>query len=121
MKEKRHELKRQFKREAYGNFLNKARSFLNDPNMNRKEIIDYQKEFIERYYNEIIVSAPEDVVEAIESFFETVSIGYAKKDESTEALEQVVSKIRKDLGLEEGNIQYKAYTPNLEKIEEEKE
>lgn len=121
LREKRRELKQQFKREAYGNFLNKARSFLNDPNMDEEEIINYQKEFIKRYYNEIIVSAPQEVVEAIENFFETVSIAYANKDETTEALEQAITKIRKDLNLSAKDIKFKAYTPNIKQIKKEKE
>lgn len=123
VKKKKEELKEEFKRKAYGEFIDMARSFLNDPNLSREEIIERQKKFIEKYYNEIMVSAPKDVIKSIEDFFETVSITYANEDEKTKAIDKILRAMRKDLGLDDvSDLKrlFKAYTPNIEKINEEK-
>ena len=123
VKKKKEELKEEFKRKAYGEFIDMTRSFLNDPNLSKEEIIERQKEFIEKYYNEIMVSAPKDVIKLIEDFFETVSITYANEDEKTKAIDKILRAMRKDLGLDEvSDLKrlFKAYTPNIEKINEEK-
>ena len=121
VRKKREELKEEFKRKAYGEFIDMARSFLNDPNLSKEEIIERQKKFIEKYYNEIMVSAPREIIKLIEDFFETVSIAYANEDEKTKAVDKIVRAMRKDLGLNdvpELKRLFKAYTPNVEKNNE---
>jgi len=123
IKKRREELKEEFKRKAYGDFFDKARSFLNDPNLSKKEIIDRQKEFIGKYYNEIMVSAPKEIIRATEDFFNTVSIIRADKDEKTEALDKLLKSIRKDLGLDDvPDLErlFMCYTPNVDQINKEK-
>ena len=123
VKKKREELKEEFKRKAYGEFIDMARSFLNDPTLSKGEIIKRQRKFIEKYYNEIMVSAPGEVIKSIEKFFDTVSITYANEDEKTKAVDDVLRVMRKDLGLDdvaELKRLFKAYTPNIENINEKK-
>lgn len=123
IKKRRQELKEEFKRKAYGEFLDKARSFLNDPNLSKENIIKFQKEFIKKYYNEIIVSAPKEIIKLVEEFFNTVSITYANEDDKTKAIDNLLRAIRKDLRLDDvSNSErlFKAYSPNIEKINQEK-
>jgi len=122
IKKRKAELKEEFKRKAYGKFLNKARSFLNDPNLTKEDTIKYQKEFIEKYYNEIMVSAPKEVIKLVEDFFDTVSISFTNEDKKTRAIDNLLKGIRKDLGLNDISSErlFKSYTPNTKKIEEEK-
>lgn len=123
LKQKRYELREKFKREAYRDFLNKAGAFLNDPNLSAKEIIEQQHEFIGRYYSDIMVSAPEEVIKSIEDFFGTVSITHTNPDDKTRALDKVLREIRKDLGLGEAKELerlFKGYTPHTGQILKEK-
>jgi len=123
IKKRREELKEEFKRKAYGEFLDKARSFLNDPNLNKEDIIKFQKEFIKKYYNEIMVSAPKEIIKLVEDFFNTVSITYTNEDKKTKAIDNLLRAIRKDLGLDDvSGLErlFKGYTPNIEKINQEK-
>ncbi len=123
VRKRREEIKEEFKRKAYGDFLDKARSFLNDPNLSKTEIIDRQKEFIAKYYNEIMVSAPKEIIKAVEDFFNTVSIAHTDKDEKTEALDKLLKNIRKDLRLDDvSDLErlFMGYTPNIEQISKEK-
>jgi len=78
-----------------------ARSFLNDPNLTEEEIIKNQKRFIEKYYNEIMVSAPKEIIKS----------------------DNLLRAIRKDLKLDDiSDLErlFKGYSPNIEKINQEK-
>jgi len=123
IQKRREELKEEFKRKAYGEFIDMARSFLNDPNLTEEEIIKNQKRFIEKYYNEIMVSAPKEIIKSVEDFFNTVSIAYVNEDERTKAIDNLLRAIRKDLKLDDvSDLErlFKGYSPNIEKINQEK-
>lgn len=120
------ELKENQKRTAYLNFLNKSKAFLNDPGLSKEEKLKNQKEFIEKVYNEIWISASDEVLESISDFFESVSIASLNEDDDVDgkakALKKLVFSIRKDLGLKtnkETVKKYKIYAPNLEALDKE--
>lgn len=117
IKGKKEFLKEESKRKAYGDFLNNAKAFTNDPNMTKKDALQKQKNFIKKYYNEIILSAPSDVISSIDSFFNSVSISYANEDNKTKSFNKMIEVMRGDLALDEiKNKDLKIYTPNKEAI-----
>ena len=123
IRQKFQELERAQKIKAYGEFLDMARGFLNDPNLDFEQAFEQQKNFIKKFYNEIWVSGSEDVIKTMNKFFETVSITYTNEDDKTRALNNLIIEIRKDLGLKTGDDlkgKYKIYTPNLKALKKEK-
>lgn len=123
IKQKSREIERIQKIKAYGEFLDMARGFLNDPNLNFYGSFEAQRDFIKKFYNEIWVSASSDVIKKINSFFETVSITYVNEDDKTQALNNLILAIRKDLGLKTDKKlrgKYKIYTPSKENLKKEK-
>ena len=115
-------LKEEAKRKAYGDFLNNVKAFTNDPNMSPEDALQKQKNFIKKYYNEIILSAPKKVIFSIDGFFDSVSISYANDDDKTKAFNEMVRIMRKDLALDKiDNENLKIYTPNKEAIKKEKQ
>ncbi len=123
VKRKFRELERTQKIRAYSEFLDKARGFLNDPNLSFDQAFHFQMEFIKKFYNEIWISASDKVIREINKFFETVSITYVNEDEKTKALNDLILAIREDLGLKTSDDlkgKYKIYTPNQEALKKEK-
>lgn len=115
-------LKEEAKRKAYGDFLNNAKAFTNDPNMSSEDALQKQKNFIKKYYNEIILSAPKRVISSIDGFFDSVSISYANDDDKTKAFNEMVMIMREDLELDEiDDKNLKIYTPNKEALKKEKQ
>lgn len=117
------ESRRERKIKAYSEFLEKAKGFLNDPCTNRNDSLILQKKFIKKYYNDIWISGSEEVIKAVNGFFNSVSISYANEDEKTKALKELTLKIREDLGLkasDELKKSFKFYSPNIEQLEKEK-
>ena len=121
IKGKKEFLKEEAKRKAYGDFLNNAKAFANDPNMSPDDAIQKQKNFIKKYYNEIILSAPKEVIDSIDDFFDSVSISYANDREKIKSFSNMITKMREDLGSDNiKNDNLKIYTPTAEAIKKEK-
>lgn len=123
LKQKFRELERSQKLEAYGEFLDSARGFLNDPNLDFDKSFEAQQDFIKRFYNKIWVYASNDVIKSVDNFFNSVSISHTNDDDKTRALNELIVKIREDLGLKTSKDllgKYRIYTPFAEKLREEK-
>lgn len=117
------ESRRERKIKAYGEFLEKAKGFLNDPCTSKDDSLILQKKFIKKYYNEIWISGSEEVIKAVNDFFNSVSISYANEDQKTKALRELTLKIREDLGLKASNElknSFRFYSPNIKQLEKEK-
>jgi len=114
----------QSKMEAYSSLLNFASGFLGDPNLDYEEALKYQREFIKKFHNDILLFSPSSVIRAADNFFDSVSISYSNKDESTDALFGLIAAMRKDLGnsdLSEVENRYKFYSVNIEDLKKKKE
>ncbi len=106
------ELEENQKRKAYKDFLDKARGFMGDPSLSKEELLSKQQEFIAKVYNDIWVSASDDVLLAVDNFFKSVSISMANDDEATRALNKLAMAIRNDLKLQtKSDIKYTLYAP----------
>lgn len=123
VKQKLHELERNNKVRSYSKFIEMAKGFLNDPSLNKTNALKYQRDFIEKFYNEIWTFGSGEVICAVNSFFETVSISRANEDEKTLALKNLVFAIRKDLNLTTNEVlkkSYAIYAPNIQALNKEK-
>ena len=93
--------KRVFERkiQSYSNLIDFSRAFMGDPNFDYDGALHSQQEFIKKFHNDILLNSSADVIKSVDNFFDSVSISYSNKDESTDALFRMIATLRKDLGL----------------------
>ncbi|HLP86784.1 MAG TPA: hypothetical protein VK153_02815 [Candidatus Paceibacterota bacterium] len=90
--------KRAIKMKIYTSLLDNARAFLDDPNLSKEERRKVKKEFLQKYYNEVILFADKDVRREIEDFIHTGGVSATNQDNQVTKLRNMIIAIRKDLG-----------------------
>lgn len=95
-------------------FLDNARAFIDDPNLSKEERRKSKKIFLEKYYNEIILFANNEIQEKVESFINTGGVAKAEEGIQVKKLKDMIKAIRKDLGFNtELHRDFKLYTLDI--------
>jgi hypothetical protein len=97
-KQKREEERRDAKLKSYSSFLDNARAFLSDPSLSKEDRRVVKKEFLQKYYNEIILFADKNVQKSIEYFIQTGGVSATNPGDQVSRFKEMVVSIRKDLG-----------------------
>jgi|GEM_PF-5132038 hypothetical protein len=101
-KQKREEERRAAKINSYSSLLDNARAFLSDPNLSKDDRRKVKKDFLKKYYNEIILFADEKVRKSIENFIQTGGVSSVNNGDQLNRFRKMVSSIRRDLGSNSG-------------------
>lgn len=86
------------KMKVYASLLDNARAFLDDPNLSKSERREIKKEFLKKYYNEVILFADKNVRKEIEDFIHTGGVSATNPGKQVTKLKNMIIAIRKDLG-----------------------
>lgn len=107
---------------SYSNLIDGARAFIGDPTLDYETALVAQQEFIKKFHNDILLYASDEVIKSVDRFFGSVSISYSNKDESTDALFNMIAVMRSDLGLSRKDLleRHKVYTVNIEDLKKKK-
>lgn len=112
---KRNEEEREMKIKAYSSLLDSARAFLDDPNLPKKERREIKRQFLQKYYNEIILFADKEVQDKIEGFISTGGVSATNPGNQVTKLKDMIISIRKDLNFHDSIPEdFKMYSLDVE-------
>lgn len=92
------EEKRQSKMKSYSAFLDNARAFLDDPNLDKVERRKLKKIFLQKYYDEVILFADSNTRKEIENFIQSGGVSSVNPGVQIKKFRNMIEAIRKDLG-----------------------
>lgn len=107
--------KRDIKIKSYSSLLDNARAFLDDPSLSKEQRREVKKEFLKKYYNDIILFADKNVQNKTEDFIKTGGVSATNPSEQVIKLGKIINAIRKDLGHKENvSDNFKMYSLDIE-------